>query len=128
MLTAKIRAQVQEAYQRAPNLEYRIRYVNEFIFARARFKTQTFPLPTDIVRQLKTVLSWFLWEGEIFRVLLSTLELPEEEGGRGLINIVTKYMTLCMLRMEEQGRRKSIFTANSLKFGDNMKNHRTLHI
>ena len=46
VLTAKICAQVQEAYHRERKLEYRIRYVNEFLLARAWFTTQIFPPPT----------------------------------------------------------------------------------
>jgi len=45
MLTAKIRAQVQEAYHRALNLEHIIRYVNDFLLFRAWFTTQISPAP-----------------------------------------------------------------------------------
>jgi hypothetical protein len=114
VLTAKICAQVQEAYHRARKLEYRIRYVNEFLLARALFTTQIFPPPTQLVRQLNTAISWFLWKGEIFRVPLSTLQRPTEFGGRGLINIVAKCMTLFILRMEEQGRRADTLTTDWL--------------
>jgi len=80
ILTAKIRAQAQEAYLRALNLEHRIRYVNDFLLARAWFTTQIFPPPTDYVRQMNTAISWFLWKGAIFRVLLSTLQRTKELG------------------------------------------------
>jgi len=45
MLTEKIRAQVQEAYHRALNIEHRIRYVNDILLARAWFTTQISPPP-----------------------------------------------------------------------------------
>jgi len=35
MLTAKIRARLQEDYHKALNLEHRILYVNDFLLARA---------------------------------------------------------------------------------------------
>jgi len=100
VLTAKIRARVQEAYHRALNLEHRVRYVNDLLLARAWFTTQISPPPpTDYVRQINTA---FLWKGAIFRVQLSTLQRPKEYGGRALIHIMAKYMTLFILRMEKQ--------------------------
>jgi len=48
MLTAKIRAQLQEAYHRALNIEHRIRYVNDFLLASAWFTTQILPLPPPL--------------------------------------------------------------------------------
>ena len=50
LITAKIRAQVQEAYHRALNLEHKIRYVNGFLTARLWLTTQIPPYrlrPTD---------------------------------------------------------------------------------
>jgi len=51
MLTAKIRAQVQDAYHRALNLEHRIRYINDLLLGRAWFTTHIPPShrlrPTD---------------------------------------------------------------------------------
>ena len=45
MLTAKIGAQVQDAYIRALNLGHRIRYVTDFLLARAWFTKQFSPPP-----------------------------------------------------------------------------------
>ena len=112
MLTQKIRAEVQEAYHRVLNLEHRIRYVNDFLLARAWFTTQI--PPTNYVRQMNTATSWFLWKGAIFRVPLSTLQRPRQSGGRALIHILAKLMTLFMLRMEKQGRMTDTFTADLL--------------
>jgi len=68
------------------------------------------PAPNDIVRQLNTTISWFIWKGEIFRVPLSFLQRPKN-GRMGLINIVAKCLTLFMFRLEGQGIRKGTFTA-----------------
>jgi len=114
MLTAKIRAQVQETYHRALILEHRIRYVNHFFVACAWFTTQIPPPLTDYVRQINTAIAWFLGRGAIFRVPLSTLQRPKGSGGRSLIHIMAKFMTLFMLRMEKQGRRTDTFTADWL--------------
>ena len=109
MLTANIRAQVQRIYHKTLILEHRIHYVKDFLLARLWFKTQIFPAPTptplDFVRQMNTPLAWFLWKGAIFSVPLSTLQQLKDSGGRALIRIMGKYMTLFMLRMEKQGRR-----------------------
>jgi len=110
LLTAKIRAQAQEAYHRALNLEHRIRHVNSFFLDRAWFTMQIFPPPTDFVRQMNIAISWFLWKGAVFRVPLSTLLRPKELGGRALTHITAKCMTLFMLRMEKQGQRIDTFT------------------
>ena len=68
-----------------------------------------FPPPTDSVRQMNTAISWFIWKGAIFKVPLSTLKLTKEAGGRALIHIMAKCMTLFILRMEKQGQKKSYF-------------------
>jgi len=48
-LTTKIRAQAQDNYHRALNLESRIRYVNELILATAWYTIQILPPPLHIV-------------------------------------------------------------------------------
>ena len=73
VLTAKIRAQLQEAYHRALNLEHRVRYVNDFVLARVWYTTQIIPPPTDRVRQMNTAISWVFWKGAIFTAPLSSL-------------------------------------------------------
>ena len=68
----------------------------------------------EYVRQMNTAMSWFLWKGAIFKVPLSTLQRPKESGGRALIYIMAKCMTLFVLRMEKQGLRTDTFTADCL--------------
>jgi len=114
MLTSKIRTHTQNAYHRALNLDDRIRYINEVILAAAWYTTQIFPLPTDSVRQMNTAISWFIRKGAIFKVPLSTLQLPKEAGGRALIHIMATCMTLFLLRMEKQGHGKATFTTDWL--------------
>ena len=113
-LTAKIRAQAQEDYHRALNLEHRIRYVNDYLLARVWYTTQIFPPLMDYGRQINTAISWFLWKGAIFRVPLSTLQRPKEYGGRALTHIMAKCVILFLLRMEKQGHKKDTFTAEWL--------------
>jgi len=63
VLNAKIRAQAQDAHHRALNLEYKMRCVNDYLLARASFMTQIHPPPNNIVPQLYTTISWFIWKG-----------------------------------------------------------------
>ena len=68
----------------------------------------------DCVRQMNTAIQWFIWKGAIFKVPLSTLQLPKEAGGRALIYIMAKCMTLFILRMKKQGQQKATFTTDWL--------------
>jgi len=61
-----------------------------------------------------TAISWFIWKGAIFKVPLSTLQLPKEAGGTALIHIMGKCVTLFILRMEQQGQQKATFTTDWL--------------
>ena len=111
-LIAKIRAQAAENYHRALNLESRIRYVNEVLLATAWYTAWIFPPPTECVRQINAALSYFIWKGTIFKVPLSTLQKPKDSGGRALIHIMAKCMTLFILRMESQKQQPGTFTTD----------------
>ena len=63
---------------------------------------------------MNTAIQWFIWQGAIFKVPLSTLQLPKEAGGRALIHIMAKCMTLFTLRMEKHGQQKAAFTTDGL--------------
>ena len=93
---------------------YRIRYVNKVILATAWYTTQNFLPLTDSVRQMNTEISWFLWKGKIFKVPLTALQLPKEDGGRTLVHIMARFMTLFILRMENQRQQTAIFTTDWL--------------
>jgi len=79
------------------------------------------PTPNDIVGQLNTTVSWFIWKEEILRVPLSTLRRSQEAGRWGLTNTVAKWLALFIFRMEGQGMRKDTFIAECIKSGDYMK-------
>jgi hypothetical protein len=61
------------------------------------------------------IISSFIWQGVIFRVPLSTLQKPKEEGGWGLINTEAKCQVLFLYRMREQGMRAGAVTADWMK-------------
>jgi hypothetical protein len=115
VLTTSIRATAQEAYSRDLSMDYRIRYVHDYLLATARYTTQIYPPPETIVRQLNMIISWFIRQGVVFRVPLSTLQKPKEEGGWGLINPEAKCQTLFLYRLREQGMREGAVTADWMK-------------
>jgi hypothetical protein len=56
MLTSRIRAEAQENYQRALDLDQRIRYINEYLLARAWCMAQILPPPDESLRQINTTM------------------------------------------------------------------------
>jgi hypothetical protein len=99
LVTGAIRHQAREAYCRDLDLNFRVKYVNQFLKAKAWHLAQIFPPPVDTVAQINTVLSWFLWKGNIFRVPLSTLYRTTHGGGWALIHMDAKCRTLLMCRL-----------------------------
>jgi hypothetical protein len=73
------------------------------------------PLPTSYERQLNTTINWYVWIGAIFRVPLSTLQKPKEEGGMDLVHIAAKSRALYYNRMEIQNKKEGTMTAEWLK-------------
>jgi len=114
-LSTHIKLQAQENYHRALKLGSRIQYVNEILLASVWYKAQIFPPPTDIVKQINAAISYFIWKGSIFKVPLSTLQKPKREGGRALINVMAKCMTLFVMRMEKQCTKKGTLTAEWIR-------------
>lgn len=64
--------------------------------------SQIYPQPDVCVRQLNTTISWFVRKGDIFRVPLSTLYRPKEDGGWNLTNLSAKSHALLLYRMRQQ--------------------------
>jgi hypothetical protein len=116
LLTTRIRANAQEAYLRGMSMDYRIRYVREYLLATVWYTTQIYPPPDAILRQLNTSISWFVWQGVIFRVPLSTLQKPNDEGGWRLNNPAAKCPALIIYRLREQEIRKGTITADCMKY------------
>jgi hypothetical protein len=75
VVTGRIRALTRDTYHRDLCLALRITYIHCYILATAWYTPQIFPVHETHVQQINSVLAWFLWRGEIFRVPLSTLQL-----------------------------------------------------
>jgi hypothetical protein len=108
--TAKIRAQAQDAYCRMLTLDRRIQFVHEYLMAHAWYVAQIYPPPDVCVRQLNTTISWFVWKGDIFRVPMSTLYRPKEDGGWDLTNLSVKSHALLLYRMRQQVMKQGTVT------------------
>jgi len=113
--TNRIRGMAKAAYYREICLDKRISYVHAYILATAWYIAQILPLPTNCVRQINMAITWYIWRGEIFRVPLSTLQLPKKEGGWGLIDIEAKCKTLCVCRMRATRNDRGEITAEWLQ-------------
>jgi hypothetical protein len=114
-VTARIRAHARDTYQRELSLDNRIRYVHDYLMAKAWYIAQIFPPPDDCVKQLNTTLSWFIWKGDIFRVPLSTLQRRKGAEGWGLINLQAKCLALFIHRIRTQGQQTGTITTEWLK-------------
>ena len=80
-VVARMRATAQDAYQRDLSLDKRIQFVQQHLLAKIWYVTQIFSPPTDAIRRINRAIAWFIWQGEIFRVPLSTLQREKDDGG-----------------------------------------------
>ena len=80
----RMQAVAQETYNGYLNIVTRIQFVHDYLLAKVWYMTQNFPPTPDFIRRINTTITWFIWKGEIFRVLLSTLQRGKQEGGWNL--------------------------------------------
>jgi len=73
-ITNMVRIQAMETYGRDLNVAQRIQYVQVYLLARLWHTAQVFHLPRECSRQITSAKAWFLWQGAIFRVPISTLQ------------------------------------------------------
>jgi hypothetical protein len=81
--TALLKKQAAEDYLRYLTFPQRISYVHAYLLSREWYTTQIYEPPEDCLRQILTTIARFIWRGEMFRVPLSTLYRPKDEGGLG---------------------------------------------
>ena len=74
-------------------------------------------------------ITWYIWRGDIFRVPLSTLQLPKQKGGWGLLNIAAKCKALYAYRLRATSTGGSMLTALWLrKWGLTKKEENPPHL
>lgn len=90
--------------------------VREYIpFGKSLAFDANIPPLEGMIRQINTILSWYLWKGSIFRVPLSMLHRPKRRGGWQLIHMEAKCQALQMCRLDEMRRKEESPTAKWLK-------------
>jgi hypothetical protein len=97
-----IKTKVHRDYSRMLTFDTRVMFIHEQLYAHVWFLSQIFPPPKQYIRQLQTICARFLWEGDIFRVPLSNLHRPKQDGGWNLINVEAKCRTLFLCRTRQQ--------------------------
>ena len=107
---SQVRSAAQYAYYRKLSIDKRFRFVHEYLLAKIWYSAQIFPIPIAGVRQLNSAISWYLWQGEIFRVPLSTLQRSRDAGGWNLTNVWAKSRALFIRRLRVQGQRVGTVT------------------
>jgi hypothetical protein len=69
------------------------------------------PAPSENDRQIVSELGWYIWQGAIFRVHLSTLQRRMEKSGWRLTDVEAKCRALLLYRMWTQNQRDGEITA-----------------
>jgi hypothetical protein len=114
-ITNMVRLQAREAYIQDLDLAQRIQYVHKYLLAKIWYTAQVLPTLSVQIRQIETAVDWFIWQGDIFRVSLSTLQ-KKDEGGWGLTDVETKFRALLLYRIWMQSRRGGEITSEWLRY------------
>jgi hypothetical protein len=82
-----------------------VRFVDTYLLSKIWYCTQILPVTEDYTRQINTVIAWFIWAGETFRVPMSTLYFPPADGGANLIDVRAKcralFLCRCIIRLQK---------------------------
>jgi hypothetical protein len=97
-----IRAHARTDYARVLNMHSRIHYIHEHLYSRAWYLAQMLPPPGDCIRQLTTTITYFLWQGKLFRVPVMTIQRSKAQGGWELLNILAKCRSILFIRLQSQ--------------------------
>jgi hypothetical protein len=72
---------------------------------------QIIPLPKECSTQIISVVAWFMCQGAIFRVPVSTLQGNKKDGSMDLCDVEAKGRTLLLSRMWTQGKQSGTIPA-----------------
>jgi hypothetical protein len=97
-IASMVRLQAREAYIRDFDFAQRIQYVHTYILAKLWYTSQVLPAPSVQIRQIVSAVAWFIWQGDIFRVPVSTLQKKKKNGGWGLNDVETKFRARLLYR------------------------------
>jgi hypothetical protein len=98
-VAAKVRGAAANAYGRDLCLTQRIWYTHTYILALLWHTAQILPPTSNAIRQITMAVAWYIWNGKIFKVPMTTLYKKPVDGGLGLWNIMSKCRTLFIARL-----------------------------
>jgi len=75
-------------------LIHRDQFECQYLFSLLWYCTQVLPITSKAVRQINTMIVRFIWKGNTCRIPLSTLHLPRQKSGLGLLDISAKFNNL----------------------------------
>ena len=77
------------------SLNGKVLIINSMVASLFTYKMLVLPeIPTRIVNQFNTMISKFIWNGRVPKIVLSTLQLNREDGGLKLVNLALKDSSL----------------------------------
>ena len=114
-ITEKVRMQAKNAYARVLCLAHRVLCVNICLSAKIWYTAQIFPTPNLYTRQIEIAITWYIWQGAIFRVQVSTLRRQKKQGEWDLTDIEAKCRALLLRRMWMESMRVETATTSWLK-------------
>jgi hypothetical protein len=113
-VTNRVRAIAREAYPREMCTAQRVQYAHTYVLSTIWHTAQILPSTANAIRQITTAVTWFVWQGRIFKFPTTTLYKTPAEGGLGLIDINTKCTVLLITRMRIQSEQNGSLTADWL--------------
>jgi hypothetical protein len=89
-VTASVKKQASEVYQRDLGLSRRILYAHAYLLAKIWHTAQIFPNPKSCAQQIVAAIVWYIWRGSTFRVPVSTLQRLKGKGGWRMADVEMK--------------------------------------
>jgi len=114
-ITHVVRTQARDTYSRDLGLSQRIQYAHVYLLVKLWHTAQIYSASTECVRQIVAAVAWFIWQGAIFRVSISTLQ-KRREGGWDLTDVAAKCRALLITRIRTQSQSAGIITNELLTY------------
>ena len=90
-ILVKVKKNLAAWYNRGLSLLGKIQVVNTLIASLFVYKMMVLPtIPKAFVKNIDNLIRNFLWNGKKSKIAYKTLQLPKEEGGLGLVDLIHK--------------------------------------
>jgi len=90
--------------------------VQLYLLSKLWYTAQVLQPPSECLRQLVSAVVWYIWQGAIFRVPLSTLQRRKEDGGWHMMEVNIKCRALLIRRIWLQEQREGTMMAGWLQY------------